>query len=76
MECPRCRLESISPATFSGECRQPVAPASAARPVPSRNFDCPKTYVPKHQAQKFLAARTTLEDEGKQVTVSFADIED
>ena len=76
MEYPRCRPESFSPATFSGECGQTMVPASAARPVPSRKFQCPKTYVPKHQAQKFLAARTTLGDERKQVTVSFADIED
>jgi class 3 adenylate cyclase len=49
------------------------APPSPARPMldPRRE---PRTYTPRHLAEKILQSRTTLEGERKQVTVLFADV--
>jgi hypothetical protein len=48
-------------------CGQPVEPAAPAfRPEP-------RTYTPKHLAEKILTTRSALEGKRKQVTVLFAE---
>jgi class 3 adenylate cyclase len=61
------------------ECGQPVADAvlpaprvtAPASPVATPS---PRSYIPKHLAEKILASRAGLEGERKQVTVLFADV--
>jgi class 3 adenylate cyclase len=48
----------------------PTAPPTGV-PPPQRD---PRSYTPKHLAEKILTARSTLEGERKQVTVLFADV--
>jgi class 3 adenylate cyclase/tetratricopeptide (TPR) repeat protein len=49
-------------------CGQPASPAKA---TPSLE---PRSYTPKHLAEKILTSRSALEGERKQVTVLFADV--
>src|SRR5262245_18734145 len=49
-------------------CGQPVAPAKATWPLE------PRSYTPKHLAEKILTSRSALEGERKQVTILFADV--
>jgi len=42
-----------------------------AKPLPVRE---PRSYTPKHLAEKILTSRSALEGERKQVTVLFADV--
>ena len=46
-------------------------PSSKDVPPPLRD---PRSYTPKHLAEKILASRTAFEGERKQVTVLFADV--
>jgi class 3 adenylate cyclase/tetratricopeptide (TPR) repeat protein len=50
-------------------CGQPVAPAKAT------SLPEPRSYTPKHLAEKILTSRSALEGERKQVTVLFADVQ-
>ena len=71
--CPNCGEANRRTARFCRNCGQSVNQAAPLpRAVPSS--PSPETYVPKHLAEKILAARHTLEGERKQVTVLFADI--
>jgi len=67
-KCTRCGAEIRSAAKFCDECAAPVTGAS-----PSRSDD-PRSYTPKHLAEKILTSRSALEGERKQVTVLFADV--
>ena len=42
--------------------------------VIAAKFSSPKTYTPKHLAEKILTSKSALEGERKQVTVLFADM--
>jgi predicted nucleic acid-binding Zn ribbon protein len=44
------------------------------RDLPAVDYRQPKTYTPKHLAEKILTTRSTLEGERKLVTVMFADV--
>jgi len=50
---------------FCGDCGKPLAEA-AKPPAPD-----PRSYTPKHLAEKILTSRSALEGERKQVTVLF-----
>ncbi len=66
--CPRCGAEVFPDKKFCGSCgAPPVAP-------PAGTFVSPKSYTPKHLAEKILTSRSALEGERKQVTVLFADL--
>src|SRR5882724_6400754 len=66
--CAACGTEPPPTAKFCPECAAPLAAKpQAAAPDP-------RTYTPKHLAEKILTSRKTLEGERKQVTVLFADV--
>jgi hypothetical protein len=67
-KCTRCGANLRSVAKYCDECAAPVTGAS-----PSRSAD-PRSYTPKHLAEKILTSRSALEGERKQVTVLFADV--
>ena len=70
MNCPRCRHDLREGAKFCDQCGAPVVPAA-----PAAQFDAPRSYTPKHLAERILTSRTALEGERKQVTVLFADLQ-
>jgi hypothetical protein len=67
--CSSCGFENTPTIKFCGECGKPLA--QAAKPGPSPD---PRSYTPKHLAEKILTSRSALEGERKQVTVLFADV--
>jgi class 3 adenylate cyclase/tetratricopeptide (TPR) repeat protein len=68
--CGSCGGELRPTAKFCDECGTPVAARQAAT---DRAAD-PRSYTPKHLAEKILTSRSALEGERKQVTVLFADV--
>ncbi len=66
--CAACGAGNRPTAKFCRKCR---APLSAVVQVPTPE---PRTYTPKHLADKILQSRSALEGERKQVTVLFADV--
>ena len=66
--CPQCNATCELNEKFCGECGASLAPA-ATRESPS-----PRSYTPKHLADKILQSKSALEGERKQVTVLFADV--
>jgi class 3 adenylate cyclase/tetratricopeptide (TPR) repeat protein len=66
MKCRTCGHRNRKDAKFCDECGTPVS-----RVVPDRE---PRSYTPRHLAEKILTSRSALEGERKQVTVLFADI--
>jgi len=69
--CPKCG--AITPATGKF-CKKCGADLRESKPTPAIDYSQPRSYTPKHLAEKILAARTTIEGERKQVTVLFADV--
>ena len=90
MTCPRCRTANPQEAKFCLECGAPLKarceacgaplPAAArfclecAHPVGGAPAGGPRSYTPKHLAEKILTSKGALEGERKQVTVLFADL--
>ena len=68
--CANCGGELSATAQFCAACGQRVAHSESAQDQPG----APKSYTPKHLADKILGSRTALEGERKQVTVLFVDI--
>jgi class 3 adenylate cyclase/tetratricopeptide (TPR) repeat protein len=69
--CGRCGKTNRVRAKFCRDCGQSLV--EVEDPVVSR-FGVPRTYTPKHLAEKILTSRSVLEGERKQVTVLFADV--
>ena len=69
--CASCGAGNRPSAKFCRKCRAPLGAAPAATPAAARD---PRTYTPKHLADKILQSRSALEGERKQVTVLFADV--
>ena len=67
--CSSCQAENEPGEQFCGDCGQRIAEPAKARPPPE-----PRSYTPKHLAEKILTSRSALEGERKQVTVLFADV--
>ncbi len=67
--CSSCGAELRSTASFCDECGARVGPSA----VLSEQRD-PRSYTPKHLADKILGARSVLEGERKTITALFADI--
>ncbi len=65
MKCSSCGCENREGAKFCDSCGQPLAEPSAPDP---------RSYTPKHLAEKILQSKSALEGERKQVTVLFADV--
>ena len=92
MTCLRCRTANPQGAKFCLECGAPLKarcdacgaplPAAArfclecAHPVGGAPAGGPRSYTPRHLAEKILTSRGALEGERKQVTVLFADTKD
>jgi class 3 adenylate cyclase len=70
LKCAGCGFENTAGMKFCGECGKPLAEAS--KPGPPQPD--PRSYTPKHLAEKILTSRSALEGERKQVTVLFADV--
>ncbi len=66
--CAACGADAPPRAKFCPECAAPLTTTSqAAAPAP-------RSYTPKHLADKILQSKAALEGERKQVTVLFADV--
>jgi class 3 adenylate cyclase/tetratricopeptide (TPR) repeat protein/ribosomal protein L40E len=70
--CRRCGAELPGEARFCPRCAHPVD--VGAPEVHSETSREPRSYTPKHLADKILTSRAALEGERKQVTVLFADV--
>src|SRR5215475_1510534 len=68
--CPACRASNPPGNKFCGECGAALFHAASS----STKFESPKSYTPKHLAEKILTSKSMLEGERKQVTVLFADM--
>jgi class 3 adenylate cyclase len=69
-ECPSCGTSCSAGAKFCKKCRTPLDGQAVAK-TSERD---PRSYTPKHLAEKILTSRSALEGERKQVTVLFADV--
>src|SRR3989454_7430236 len=67
--CPNCSSQVSATAKFCPECAHPLA-APSVEP----RFASPRTYTPKHLAERILTSKAALEGQRKQVTVLFADL--
>ena len=73
--CPQCGTEVLPQDKFCGQCGQAVG----EKPRPSATSTAldkaePKSYTPKHLAEKILTHRSSIVGERKIVTVMFADV--
>jgi class 3 adenylate cyclase len=68
-KCVSCGFENAPGIKFCGECGKSLAEAPKQAPPPD-----PRSYTPKHLAEKILTSRSALEGERKQVTVLFTDV--
>ncbi len=67
--CASCQAVNEPGEQFCGDCGQRITEPAKAPPRPE-----PRSYTPKHLADKILTSRSALEGERKQVTVLFADV--
>jgi class 3 adenylate cyclase len=78
--CARCGAALLASARFCHACGAPAAAAAtvpapgAAQPATPAAERAPRSYTPRHLAEKILRSRSALEGERKQVTVLFADV--
>ncbi len=67
--CASCGTQLSPTAKFCPECAHPTSAE-----VRQARFTAPKTYTPRHLAEKILTSKTALEGERKHVMVLFADV--
>jgi class 3 adenylate cyclase/tetratricopeptide (TPR) repeat protein len=73
--CPQCRTANVGDARFCKRCGTALEPAPPpTAPVAIDRTAPPRSYTPKHLADKILGSRGALEGERKQVTVVFVDV--
>ena len=75
--CPQCGADNPANKKFCGECGSSLVgrnQSAAASPPTNDLARNPRSYTPKHLAEKILTTRVALEGERKQVTVLFADV--
>jgi len=70
---PSCGFANPEEFAFCGKCGARVTGAPSP-PEGSPAFASPRSYTPKHLAEKILTSRAALDGERKQVTVLFADL--
>ena len=68
--CPACQAENPPGNRFCHQCGGPLG----SRPAAADQFASPRSYTPRHLADKILTAVGALEGERKQVTVLFVDV--
>ncbi len=69
--CPECGKNIPPDSKFCFKCGYELG---KSKELPAVDYRQPKTYTPKHLADKILTNRSTLEGERKLVTVMFADV--
>ena len=69
LACPKCGTANPKGRKFCDSCGHRIAEAVNLPAPPD-----PRSYTPKHLAEKILTSRSALEGERKQVTVLFADV--
>jgi class 3 adenylate cyclase/tetratricopeptide (TPR) repeat protein len=69
--CPSCGHPNPSDHRFCGACGAALHSTESLHPPPAHD---PRSYTPKHLADKILQSKSALEGERKQVTVLFADV--
>jgi class 3 adenylate cyclase len=69
LSCPSCGKANPAKQKFCNGCGGPLTGSTDRSASPD-----PRTYTPKHLAEKILTSRSALEGERKQVTVLFADV--
>src|SRR2546428_11880296 len=67
--CTSCGASNPTTQKFCNGCAAPLPDAAMATALRE-----PRTYTPKHLAEKILTSRSALEGERKHVTVLFADL--
>jgi class 3 adenylate cyclase/tetratricopeptide (TPR) repeat protein len=72
--CPSCGYENPEGFTFCGKCGVRVAETPAPPREGYPDLASPRSYTPKHLAERILTSKTALEGERKQITVLFADL--
>ena len=72
--CPSCGFPNPEGFAFCGKCGARVAEASTPHRQSPPACTSPRSYTPKHLAEKILTSKAALEGERKQVTVLFADL--
>jgi hypothetical protein len=65
LKCSSCGFENPPSMKFCGECGKPLSAGSQSSPLPD-----PRSYTPKHLAEKILTSRFALEGERKQACSS------
>jgi predicted ATPase/class 3 adenylate cyclase len=70
--CTACGHSNAPGTRFCNECGRLLDSATA--PAPVSGFGSPRSYTPKHLAERILTSKSALEGERKQVTVLFCDI--
>src|SRR5215475_267715 len=75
LKCASCGFENASGIKFCAECGKPLSEAAKPGPTPD-----PRSYTPKHLAERILAEQAAMESRGAQdgerktITALFADI--
>src|SRR5262245_12772482 len=69
VRCASCGFENAAAIKFCGECGKPLSEIAKPAPPPD-----PRSYTPKHLAEKILTSRSALDGERKQATVLFAGV--
>jgi len=73
--CPLCGKVNPPGSKFCNQCGQALGEPARISPSPAGFGKAePKSYTPKHLADKILTARSAIEGERKLVTVMFADV--
>ncbi len=67
--CAQCGAELPAGVRFCNQCGASTSETATDRPERD-----PRSYTPKHLADKILQSKSALEGERKQVTVLFADV--
>ena len=71
MKCPKCQVEVPEDSNFCYKCAHNL---NIPPETHSGTYDKPKTYTPKHLADKILKSKTSIIGERKLVTIMFADV--
>ncbi|MGH3054778.1 MAG: adenylate/guanylate cyclase domain-containing protein, partial [Gaiellaceae bacterium] len=77
VRCAQCGNALRAGARFCDACGTPLNTGAAALPPPPRPEPVrrdPRSYTPKHLADRILTSRSVIEGERKHVTVLFADV--